>query len=483
MLRIKRRRTKPRCHEDGNRIYNTMNSTSPHKVYKNENTYQDLIHEHPGCTKKNCYCVTASEIDGEPTTSRLREEFVCCKTTPYRNPILGYRKQLDCCLPSFAHMTIGYKEEEWGFEREGSSYGIFTGTINGAIVRYLYTKTGSFALGLSSTKESGQIASHFIKSLSLTASDGHTVTVNLSEFSPRSFMCLNQTATMKMVHFMQMHVDERVKVTWTPAPTKAPTNTVYKDNYAKSCGRARDTTKTQSACYQPVIQKKQNRNGFINDQYNYSMKQYLNRRCRTHKQQAFNFRSNTALTTTTIDGKVKGKHNFATQCHASPYNNNNPQCAIDCSNGIVGCKEGQSLRQVKCSGYSLCAAQNNNCCATYKPNNQRFSSQGAVSGGSRINRLKYQTQLRAQSTYEIMDPGSSACQVECKGAGGSKNSTGNVNAINGTYPVSLYRNTFPTYKRNLSGFCLRRGITSCNGRKQRCYIDKRGKLCRHAVPH
>ena len=61
---------------------------------------------------------------------------------------------------------------------------------------------------------------------------------------------------------------------------------------------------------------------------------------------------------------------------------------------LLVAKKVKDDQQVKCSGYSLCAAINNNCCATYKPNNQQFSSQGAVSGGSRINRLKYQTQLR-----------------------------------------------------------------------------------------
>ncbi len=92
------------------------------------------------------------------------------------------------------------------------------------------------------------------------------------------------------------------------------------------------------------------------------------------------------------------------------------------------------------------------CCAVYKRSNGPHRRQGAVSGGSRINRLKYQTILQSQSTYKVPNPSNRPANPR-ENAYGSFNSGGNVNAVNGEMPVSLYRNTGPTYKRNLGGFC------------------------------
>ena len=62
---------------------------------------------------------------------------------------------------------------------------------------------------------------------------------------------------------------------------------VYKDNYAKSCGDPANSL----VCYNPVIKLTQNRNGCVNESYNYSTNQYLTRRCLTFSQQEFNFQS------------------------------------------------------------------------------------------------------------------------------------------------------------------------------------------------
>jgi hypothetical protein len=102
-----------------------------------------------------------------------------------------------------------------------------------------------------------------------------------------------------------------------------PINTVYKDNYAKSCGSYRkEGVASNDFCYNNVIKSVQNKNGQINQAYNYSSVQYYSR-----------------------------------------------FCANDCSN---------------------------NCNIVYKKNNPKFSTQGAVSGGSRLNRLKYQTITKSQ---------------------------------------------------------------------------------------
>lgn len=106
-----------------------------------------------------------------------------------------------------------------------------------------------------------------------------------------------------------------------------PINTVYKDNYAKSCGSYRkEGVASNDFCYNNVIKSVQNKNGQINQAYNYSSAQYYSR-----------------------------------------------FCANDCSN---------------------------NCNIVYKKNNPKFSTQGAVSGGSRLNRLKYQTITKSQQVVK-----------------------------------------------------------------------------------
>ena len=133
---------------------------------------------------------------------------------------------------------------------------------------------------------------------------------------------------------------------------------------------------------------------------------------------------------------------FATQCHGDPVATPVAECMVNCDN----------CETVACRGYSKCAVKNANCCAVYKRSNGPFSHQGAVSGGSRINRLKYQTILKSQSTYKVPNPVNPPANNK-ENAYGSINSSSNVNAINGEMPVTLYRDTIPTYKRHLGGFC------------------------------
>ena len=82
-----------------------------------------------------------------------------------------------------------------------------------------------------------------------------------------------------------------------PCPTGSiPTNTIYKDNYAKSCASLKYGPlgpERRSACYDPVIKVQQNKNGQIDEQYNYNSKQYLERRCRGYRQKVFNFQGHT----------------------------------------------------------------------------------------------------------------------------------------------------------------------------------------------
>ena len=100
----------------------------------------------------------------------------------------------------------------------------------------------------------------------------------------------------------------------------------------------------------------------------------------------------------------------------------------------------------------------------------KFRHQGAVSGGSRINRLKYQTILKSQSSYQ--NKRSSSHFNTKENAYGSINTNGGVNATNGTYPAMLYRSTGPTFKRNLVGPCMVPKSRTFNNNKQRCFVKK-----------
>jgi len=221
---------------------------------------------------------------------------------------------------------------------------------------------------------------------------------------------------------------------------------VYGDNYSKSCAAH------PSACYRRIIKRTQNKNGLIDYDYNYSAAQYLNRRCRTYAQQSFNFNSNIPFSPS------------ANECCSNAYQAS--CCILDCS----GCQSDPSC----CVCIPAIAANDQskgNCRVIYKPSNRPFSRQGAVSAGSRINRLKYQTVLKSQSVilpniYPKTPPNF-------------------VNAVNGSQPVSLYRGTHPQYKKFLGDRRFARGIGSglvfqqpygnpeLTSRKRRTYERKR----------
>ena len=166
---------------------------------------------------------------------------------------------------------------------------------------------------------------------------------------------------------------------------------------------------------------------------------------------------------------------------------------IDCSKNKIECP--QTTDKCAKKGYSLCEATNNNCKAVYKRSNPRFSMQGAVSGGSRINRLKISNAIKGSisppglpdSSQEVYPETATAKpyttaannNMTYRGTPYEKvNTTSGVNAINGTYPVSLYRNTYPQYKANLSGLCLGNMGLTLNDRPQRCKMPPEPPACK-----
>ena len=103
----------------------------------------------------------------------------------------------------------------------------------------------------------------------------------------------------------------------------------------------------QNNCCKPVIKRIQNKNGIIDASYSYMTKGYLQQRCMTYNQNAFNFDISNNVNT----------------------NNFPPLCCGD-----------------SCHPRKM---------ATYKRSNQPFKKCGAVSSRARLNRLKYNTIVSA----------------------------------------------------------------------------------------
>jgi len=225
--------------------------------------------------------------------------------------------------------------------------------------------------------------------------------------------------------------------------SKIPTNTVYTDNYARNKPGQNGTgcsllvegsgcVYDLSSCiqykqYNPTVQ---NKHGYINDAYNYSTKQYLSRRNDTYTKRAFNFLSN----------KKENDNKFSIKNSWDPSDNK-------CYNNSI--YNGDLLNRWR-------DKNKNNGFAVYKPNNRGFSQQGAVSGGARLNRLKYQTQMKAQ-----------ICCIQTPNT--IENHRHN-NIINGAYPATLYYNGTPVHKEIISNVKTANCKRTQSGIAQRCHI-------------
>jgi len=115
----------------------------------------------------------------------------------------------------------------------------------------------------------------------------------------------------------------------------------------------------KNTCYMPPIRRIQNRNGVMSQEdasggaYNYTTQGYLQKRCRTYNQNAFNFDIS--------------------------YNNANHP----------------TLQTLCCTESPLSSP------VIYKRSNPQFSRQGAVSSRARLNRLKYNTLVSTMPTNKI----------------------------------------------------------------------------------
>ena len=450
MLRAKRRRTRT-YDENGKPIFNTFNSTVNKSHYVMKNNYLHYL-------KNGCFPKTNGKI-----------------------PLKGYRKQLEQCKTEAVKYSININTKQgeeqgyanvnglyfFGFRTDQVCFGEeYINSYGNSISPVALSNLGIFSLYLSTRN----INSNALFTISLSPEPlplnlsyphqcpGGCKSVKFSDLN-KYYQYINITIKKNNYQY-EFTLDEKEFV---PATTEVPCwaqnygfysyqiqspiisnilkelqsdngptsfeviislerkkcgyvnepkNTVYKDNYAKICGKYRKENEKNCA-YKNVISNVQNKNGIIDYKYNYNYEQYLDRRCKNYKNLVFNFASNKP-----IPGSNQSE--FLTRCN---------------NNGVNYCK------------------------AVYKKNNSQYSIQGAVSGGSRINRLKYQTLVKSQqqtAKKAIIEKGLVYKPVKMLN-----------NQVNGVYPVMLYKDTGPVYKKNLYGL-VKCNERTCNGIKQKC---------------
>ena len=253
-----------------------------------------------------------------------------CKTNIGRNPILGYRKQLECDIKNIENKTILIKFPDNLSFTDGTNIFKFSELYNGEykesdIVGRYNGKDQYNYISYEFYREEWIISvlSSKISSI-ITLTSGGNKNFDINKLN-------NELFNWKIIAFNRALLNPNIisnnhfKITYSICP-KNPTNDIYKDNYAKTCGKFRKngTTNLANSGYSNVILPKQNNKGIVDASYNYSTSQYLSR------------------------------PNF-----------------------------------MKCNN-------------VYKKSNPRFSTQGAVSAGSRLNRLKYQTMVKSQQKFNTL---------------------------------------------------------------------------------
>ena len=139
-------------------------------------------------------------------------------------------------------------------------------------------------------------------------------------------------------------------------------DTIYQDIHSKSCFDKNGNCKKDIYYYnrpRNII----NKGGYFNETYNYSTNQYLTRRCNTIKQRE----------SVIFDKKVSCNK------YVSCMN-----CDYDASNNVICKPNGFNIKL----NDTPCNINKAKCYSIYKRSNRKFNIQGAVSGGSRVQRLK-----------------------------------------------------------------------------------------------
>ena len=139
-------------------------------------------------------------------------------------------------------------------------------------------------------------------------------------------------------------------------------DTIYQDIHAKSCFDGSGNC-LKGVYYYNRPRSIINKGGYFNETYNYSTNQYLTRRCNTIKQRE-----------SVIFDKKVSKNTYVSSMN----------CDYDASNNVICKPNGFNIKL----NNTPCNINKAKCYSIYKRSNRKFNTQGAVSGGSRVQRLK-----------------------------------------------------------------------------------------------
>ena len=320
---------------------------------------------------------------------------------PYRNPIGGYRKTLVCCDPA----QNNYSQCVWIFEVLD-----WNGSSKPNIADEVRDMMGRRIGDVVDAQDFGSSGAFTVRSnLALTKiNQYYRLQIGTNQYYTRLSTKIENNSCLK--HF-------------------GPTNDIYKDNIAKS-GQW-DTR----ACYNPRIRSGMQPKPSVRIIYkstNNSYKKCTKQLCPNDKDFAKPYNYSYAQYLHNGSNKSFARSQEKYLPHPFDVSSNCPK-AGQCRSGAACCQASQYRK----SGGNACArcvgtatqspsVRGANNITIYKPNNKKFQAQGAVSSGSRLERLK----------LDVIRESNSKCpKGGCKGTdvGGRCKQVGNEKYGKGPY--------------------------------------------------
>lgn len=487
MLRAKRRRTK--THDKaGNLIFNTMNTTHTQSTYKNvNNNLKQSI-----CCNKTIACQYIKKS----------EQYKCCLSSQNRNPIIGYRKQLDCTRSIVSDADVYKKLPTNTVYKDNYAKKCDTKPLcypqtkpniqnrNGWINDKYNYNTNQYLerRGRSFEKQAFNFLSKIPDNCGTVTYVPENITISI--FGPTTrdpdliidgvYVLVPDLNTPPVYY----NKDKNLYLGVNKGDISSP-HLPHPPGWApgRYWGIGHNYPSSNTAKWYFMYTNGNLLNEYSTDLYKQGGALLWSMGVATDDMLT-DIKPNFAVTINSYESDLHREGSSNHNCKSKEFpiiisTSRSNNLGLDCSLNSLDCTQTSDSCAKK--GYTLCEATNNNCKAVYKRNNPKFSSQGAVSGGSRINRLKYQTRLKAQSVQYPSKPFTTALNTNKTYEGTlyeKENTTQGINATNGTYPVSFYRSTYPQYKSNQSGLCLRNMGLTLNNKPQRCKMPPGQPTCR-----